>query len=135
MDPKLLGKALGAIASYAAARDVLAARVTGREHDGLSVYLRLRRSQIVTVTYDTEHRVRFLRLSPTRAMSTTTATRITELDEPGTASERALRAGEDRGFLWGLNAWWRYEAVDGGVLVECESVSLSRRPPFGVRCR
>lgn len=112
--------------------DVLAARVTARERDGLSVYLRLRRSQMITVTYDTEHRVRFLRLGPTRAMSSTVATRIAELDEPGTAAERALGPGEDRGFLWALNAYWRYEEVAGGVLVECESISLSRRPPFGL---
>jgi hypothetical protein len=112
--------------------DVLAARVTGRQDDGLSVYLRLRRSQIVTVTYDTEHQVRFARLGPTRAMSTTTATRITELEAPGSTGERALGPGEDRGFLWALNAYWRYEAVAGGVLVECESISLSRRPPFGL---
>ena len=112
--------------------DVLAARVTSRDGDGLSVYLRLRRSQFVTVTYDTEHRVRILRLGPARAMSQTAATRITELEQPGTAEERALGPGEDRGFLWALNAWWRYEAVAGGVLVECESVSLSRRPPFGL---
>lgn len=112
--------------------DVLAARVTGRDADGLSVFLRLRRSQIVTVTYDTDHRVRFLRLGPSRAMSVTRATRITEIEAPGTAEERALGPGEDRGFLWALDAWWRYEAVAGGVLVECESVSLSRRPPFGL---
>jgi hypothetical protein len=112
--------------------DVLAARVLSREADGLSVFLRLRRSQIVTVTYDTEHRVRFLRFGPSRAASTTMATRITEIEAPGTTAERPLGPGEDRGFLWALNAWWRYEAVDGGVLVECESISLSRRPPFGL---
>jgi hypothetical protein len=112
--------------------DVLAARVISRDAEGLSVFLRLRRSQIVTVTYDTDHRVRFLRLGPSRAMSTTVATRIAEIEAPGTTEERTLGSGEDRGFLWALNAWWRYEAVDGGVLVECESISLSRRPPFGL---
>jgi hypothetical protein len=28
-----------------------------------------------------------------------------------------------------LNSYWRYEAVPGGVLVECESISLSRSAP------
>jgi hypothetical protein len=32
--------------------------------------------------------------------------------------------------LWRLNAYWRYEQVPGGVLIECESVSLSRSVPF-----
>jgi hypothetical protein len=112
--------------------DVLAARVLTREPQALSIHLRLRRSQIVTVTYDTEHRVQFMPLGPSRAMSTTTATRIVELREAGTAGERALGPGEDRGFLWRLNAYWRYEAVAGGVLVECESLSLSRRAPLGL---
>jgi len=35
--------------------------------------------------------------------------------------------------LWRLNAYWRYEAVQGGVIVECESVSLSRPVPTLVR--
>ena len=41
--------------------------------------------------------------------------------------------GNDRGFLWRLNSYWRYEEVDGGVIVECESVTLSRSIPSLVR--
>ena len=44
-----------------------------------------------------------------------------------------LAPHEDRGFLWGLRAWWRYEAVSGGVVIECETVSLSRPVPLVVR--
>ena len=32
-----------------------------------------------------------------------------------------------------MNAYWRYEQVPDGVLIECESVSLSRDIPFVVR--
>jgi hypothetical protein len=28
-----------------------------------------------------------------------------------------------------LNSYWRYEQTDGGVIVECESISLSRSIP------
>ncbi len=28
-----------------------------------------------------------------------------------------------------MNSYWRYEQVDGGVLVECESLTLSRSIP------
>jgi hypothetical protein len=31
--------------------------------------------------------------------------------------------------LWRLNSYWRYEQIATGVLVECESVSLSRTVP------
>jgi len=37
--------------------------------------------------------------------------------------------GGDRGFLWRMNSYWRYRRVDGGVLVEVESLTLSRRVP------
>ena len=47
--------------------------------------------------------------------------------------EREQKVGSDSGFLWRLNAYWRYEAVNGGVLIECESVSLSRAIPFVLR--
>ena len=50
---------------------------------------------------------------------------------PGTAQEREKPVGNHYGFLWRLNAYWRYEQVNGGVLIECESVSLSRDVPFG----
>jgi hypothetical protein len=42
-------------------------------------------------------------------------------------------AGEDRGFLWRLNAYWRCQDVAGGAIAECESITLSRAVPFLVR--
>ena len=49
--------------------------------------------------------------------------------EPGSPQEREKPEGRDRGFLWRLASYWRYEQVDGGVIAECESVSLSRGIP------
>src|SRR4029450_7765889 len=94
--------------------------------DRLSVFMKLRRTSIITVTYNTEHQVEYARLTPTRATARSVATRIAELENAGTAQEREKAAGDDNGFLWRLNAYWRYEEVAGGVIVECESVSLSR---------
>ena len=37
--------------------------------------------------------------------------------------------GDDRGFMWRLNSYWRYKQVDDGVLVEVESLTLSRELP------
>jgi hypothetical protein len=56
------------------------------------------------------------------------ATRITELDDQG----RGKIPGEDRGFLWRMNAYWRYEQVRGGVIVDLESLTLSRGIPLGL---
>lgn len=112
--------------------DVLAVRVLDRRPQGLALFIRMTRTKIVTVTYDTEHRLDYRRHGRTRASSRSVATRIVEIDDAGTASERAKAPGEDRGFLWRMNSYWRYEQVDGGVIVELESLTLSRSVPMGL---
>ena len=97
--------------------DVLAAAMLGRSADSLRVSLRLVRRAIVTATYDTEHEMTFSRHSPALATSRSVATTIAEV------------GGGDRGFLWRLHSYWRYRQVGGDVLVELESISLSRAVP------
>ena len=60
-------------------------------------------------------------------------TKIAEIADAGTPDEHEKPPGMDNGFLWRLNAYWRYEQVDGWVLIECESVSLSRSVPLLLR--
>jgi hypothetical protein len=110
-------------------QDVLASSILGRSPESLKLYLKLQRSKIVTVVYNTEHLVRVTRYGGNRAFSSSVATKIAELDHPNTAEEREKPEGNDRGFLWRLNSYWRYEQVDRGVIVECESISLSRSIP------
>ena len=108
--------------------DVRSARVDARGTNHDVVTLALTRSQFVTAHYDTEHDVRYTWLDATRVASDSVATRLREVGAPGD-----LAPHEDRGFLWGLRAWWRYEVVPGGVVIECETVSLSRSMPAVVR--
>jgi hypothetical protein len=112
--------------------DVLALRVLQRDPDRLRLFIRMTRSSIVTVTYDTEHVVRYRRHGPARASSRSVATRIVEVEGAGTGRERTRPPGRDRGFLWRLNSYWRYEQVSGGVIVELESLTLSRGIPLGL---
>jgi hypothetical protein len=114
-------------------QDVLASTLLKKEGDRLSVYLKLRRESVITVVYNTEHAVEYRRLSPARATNRSVATKIAELADAGTPREREKLPGSDRGFLWKLNAYWRYEEADGGVIVECESISLSRGVPTLLR--
>lgn len=97
--------------------DVLESRVLARRGLTLRVYLKLQRHAVVTATYDTEHEVSFDVQSPTSATSQSIATRIVETD------------GEDRGFLWRLNSYWRYTQVGTAVRVDVVSLSLSRGVP------
>ncbi len=110
--------------------DVLCSNVLERGPDFLRIYLKLQRSKFVTVVYNTEHTVRVSRYGNGRAMSTSVATRIVELEKPNSDDEREKPEGQDHGFLWRLNSYWRYEQVAGGVIVECESISLSRSIPY-----
>jgi putative flippase GtrA len=109
--------------------DVIASRLLGRDGPTHRVFLKLRRTKVVTVTYNTEHTVAVRQLGASRATARSVSTRIAELADAGTANEREKPDGRDQGFLWRLNAYWRYEAVNGGVLIECESISLSRDVP------
>jgi putative flippase GtrA len=113
--------------------DVLSSKLIAREGERLKIYMKLRRESVITVTYNTEHAVEYRRLNDTRASSRSVATKIAELEDAGTPQEREKPAGNDHGFLWRLNAYWRYEQVNGGVLIECESASLSRGVPLLLR--
>ena len=110
-------------------KDVLETKILERDDNSLRIYLKLVRKKIVTVAYNTEHLVHYRWHDPFRASSRSIATRIAELEKLHTPQEREKVPGHDRGFLWGLNSYWRYQQIDGGVVVECESLSLSRGYP------
>ena len=58
--------------------------------------------------------------------------RIQEVDNAGSADESTKPVGQDRGFLWKLNVYWRFEQVSGGTIAECRAVSLTRDVPTGL---
>lgn len=107
--------------SLPAQEDVAEVRLLERHADHLRVYMRLVRRMIVTATYDTEHAVDYTRHSPTLATSRSVATRIAET------------RGDDRGFLWRLNSYWRYRQVGTDVQIDMLSLSLSRGVPWALR--
>lgn len=114
--------------------EVVASKLLSRDGDRYAIFLKLRRSKYgVNATYNSEHLVEYRRLGGARAAARSVATRIAQVDEPGTPTERERPVGSDSGYLWRLNAYWRYEAVGSGVLIECESVSLSRGVPALLR--
>jgi putative flippase GtrA len=109
--------------------DVLDSRVLESTPGQLKLYLKLQRSKIVTVIYNTEHLVRYQWQGNTQAFSSSTATKISEIERLNGTTEREKPEGRDRGFLWRMNSYWRYQQVPGGVIVECESMTLSRSIP------
>lgn len=112
--------------------DVEDSKLRSRSGDAFQIYMRFRRKKILTVHYNTEHTVTYRRHDAQRASSRSATTRIAELDEPGKSNEREKPIGDDSGFLWRLNSYWRFQEAGGGVRVECESLSLSRGIPGAI---
>jgi putative flippase GtrA len=112
--------------------DVLEARVLERDGNRIRLYLKVSRKSLITVTYHTEYLIERQRDSSRSAWSRSIATKIAELENAGTPQERQKPEGRDWGFLWRLNAYWRYSQLDDGVLVELETISLSRGIPLGL---
>ncbi len=114
------------------APQVLSARVLSHDGDYFQVTMRVRQKHVLTVVMDTAYDATFGRLDDARGYSISRSTKISEIDAPGTAHERALTPGEEHGFLWRMNTYWNYEERDGGLYIEIESVSLSRSVPTGL---
>ena len=107
-------------------------RLISQEEDAYRVFLRLKRKKGITVFYNTEHAVDYVRHTPELASSKSVATRIVQLENPGTSNELEKPEGNDSGFMWRLNSYWRFQQVADGVVVECESISLSRGIPIAL---
>jgi len=114
------------------APDVEQSRIENHAGDHYRVFLRFRREKIVTVILDTEHEVDYFRDSPVRARSRSSAVRIAQVENPGAPDEKEKTPGEDDGYLWKMETWWRMEQKDGGVYVQNEAVTLTRDIPTGL---
>jgi hypothetical protein len=113
------------------APDVVRSKIESRDGDHFRVLLRFRRHKVVTVVLDTEHDVRYFRDSAT-AHSRSSTVRISQVENPDKSDERLKPAGNDDGFLWRMDTWWRVVERDGGVYVQSEVVSLTRDIPTGL---
>ncbi len=114
------------------APDVEQSKIELRDGDHFRVFLRFRRHKVITVVLNTEHEVRYYRDSPLRAHSRSSAVRIAEVENAGKSDEREKAPGDDGGFLWRMETWWRMEERDGGVYVQSEVASLTRNIPVGL---
>ena len=114
------------------APDVERSYLESRNGNEFHVFLRFRRHEVITVVLDTEHAVNYYRDSPAKARSRSSATRIAQVEDVGKPGEREKPLGEDDGFLWRMETWWRLQERDGGVYVQNQVVSLTRDIPTGL---
>jgi len=109
--------------------DVERSKIESREGDHFRVFLRFRRHKVITVVLNTEHEVQYFHDAPRKAHSRSSAVRIAEVENAGKRDEREKTPGDDDGFLWRMETWWRMEEKDGGVYVQSEVASLTRDIP------
>ena len=110
---------------------VARSRLLARDNDRFTVFLRFYQKKVITVVVNSDHDARFTRPAADRAEGRIHSTRIAEVADPGTPAERERPVGQDGGYLWRLNTYWRLLEADGGTYVQCESVTLTRAIPTG----
>lgn len=109
--------------------DVTRSRLLGTDGTNFSIYLRLYQKAIVTAVFDAEFDVSYFRVDESHVHSRSYSKRIAEVESPDHSDEREKPVGKDRGFLWRLYSYWRFQERDDGVYVQAESVGLSRSVP------
>jgi hypothetical protein len=114
------------------APQVIAAKTIAADGDRVEGWMRVRQKHVITVVMDSTYDVQFWRLDDGHGWSASRSTRIAEVDGAGTSSERELSPREEHGFLWRMNTYWSWEERDGGVVLQVESVSLTRGIPVGL---
>jgi hypothetical protein len=112
--------------------EVARSRLISRNGDRFRFFLRFMMKKVITVVVNSEHEARFARIGSDRAEAWIHSTRIAEVDDPDQPQEREKPVGRDGGYLWRLNTYWRLLARDGGLYVQCESISLTRGIPLGL---
>jgi len=112
--------------------DVMRSKILRHDGNDFTIELRLYKKKVITTVLDTEHEVHYTFVDSAHAWSRSRTTRIQEVDNADEKDERLEPAGHDRGFLWRMNTYWRFEEKDGGTYVECQSISLTRDIPAGL---
>jgi hypothetical protein len=114
------------------APNIAGSKMLERQEEHFRVALRFHVKKVITVTLDTENDAQFFRPAADRAYSRIRTTRVTEIANAGTPQEAPTPPGEEHGFMWNLNTYWRFLERDGGTYIQCESLTLSRDVPFAL---
>jgi len=112
--------------------EVVRSRLLSRQDNDFKIFYRLRKKKVITVTLNTYHDIHYFPADSKHWYSRSYSTRIAEVADADTPNEREKPVGQDGGFLWRINSYWKFEEKDGGVYIECESISLTRDIPTGL---
>jgi len=107
--------------------------VNSRSADHFDVSMRMYAKHLITVVLDANYTIDYHRVDAAHVRTRSEATRISEIDDPGTPQERVKTPEEMTGFLWRLTNLCAFEERPEGTIEECESVSLTRDIPFALK--
>jgi hypothetical protein len=112
--------------------DVVRSKILKHDGNDFVIEIRFYKKKAITTVIDTTHEVHYQPVDSSHEWSRSQTTLIQEVDNAGKSSERLEPEGHDRGFLWRMNTYWRFEEKDGGTYAECQSISLTRDIPMGL---
>jgi hypothetical protein len=112
--------------------DIVLSKVLRHEGGDYFVLLRFQNTKIITTVIDTDQEIHYHVVDRTHAWSRSRTTRVQEVENAGKPNEKLEPEGHDRGFMWRMNTYWRFEEKDGGTYVECQAISLTRDVPTGL---
>jgi hypothetical protein len=112
--------------------DIVRSKILRHDGDDYFVLLRFYNKKIITTVIDTDQEIHYHVLDSTHAYSRSRTTRVQEVENAGRSDEKLEAEGHDRGFMWRMNTFWRFEEKDGGTYVECQAISLTRDIPTGL---
>ncbi len=112
--------------------EVIASREISHQGDDFKMFLRLYQKRFTTVIFNSEYAVHWGHAGDGKMFSDSISTRIAEVKDVAHPDGEELPEGHDRGYLWRLNTYWRFEERDGGLFVQCEALSLTRDMPLGL---
>jgi hypothetical protein len=118
------------------APEVTESKLVKQSGEEFDVFLRLHRQVRIKallgygfpVEFNTAYHVRYYKTGETQQVRSI-STRIAQVKDPKKSHTEEHEVGYDSGYLWRLQSYWRLYPVQGGVMVECEAVSLSRSVP------
>jgi hypothetical protein len=111
---------------------IIDSRQLAHHGDEYVVSLRLLEKHLVTVVLNTTYHIRYRMPDSQHLLVSSRSTHVGEVKDPDQSYADEFPPGEDSGFLWRLNSYWRFRAAGDGVYARCEAVSLSRDVPLGL---
>ncbi len=110
--------------------DVMKAKILARDANHFTVFFRFfKHKAVITTVHNTVHEVHYIPMDAHRLQTRTWTTRIAQVEDHDKPDGPEKPIGNDGGYLWRLNTYWRYLERDGGTYIQLESVSLTRDIP------